>query len=81
MHFLPLLFAVSAVASPNPFLAKRVSGTSTVTLSNNTGTPGHLASGFIYGIPGKIFLFTLHRLNILTCDGQYCIFLSLFIFK
>lgn len=51
MHFLPLLFAASAVASPSPLLAKRVSGTSTVTLSNNTGTPAHLASGFIYGIP------------------------------
>lgn len=45
--FLPLL-AASVAANP---LAKRVSGTSTIDLSNNTGKPEHLASGFIYGIP------------------------------
>lgn len=62
MHFLPLLFAISAVASPSPLLAKRVSGTSTVTLSNNTGTPAHLASGFIYGIPGTWYPSVLARI-------------------
>jgi hypothetical protein len=43
-----LLAAASVVANP---LAKRVSGTSIVNLSNNTGYAGQLASGFIYGIP------------------------------
>lgn len=45
---LPLLMAASAAASPT---ARQVAGTSVVTLSNNTGTPGHLASGVLYGIP------------------------------
>jgi len=45
---LQLLAAASVVANP---LAKRVSGTSIVNLSNNTGYAENLASGFIYGIP------------------------------
>ena len=43
-----LLAAASVVANP---LTKRVSGTSIVNLSNNTGYAENLASGFIYGIP------------------------------
>lgn len=46
---LSLFLAASAVA--NPLVSRQVSGTSTVNLRNNTGTPGHLAAGFIYGIP------------------------------
>ncbi|KAH7418322.1 glycoside hydrolase family 39 protein [Cadophora sp. MPI-SDFR-AT-0126] len=46
--FLTLLLAASVASNP---LEKRVSGTSVVNLSNNTGTPGHLASGILYGIP------------------------------
>lgn len=46
---LPLLLSTLAVA--NPLVQRQVSGTTTVNLSNNTGTPAHLASGFIYGIP------------------------------
>ncbi|RDW59995.1 glycoside hydrolase-3 [Coleophoma crateriformis] len=54
MHsFLPLLFTAAAVAHPQALRQARqtVLGTSTVTLSNDTGTPGHLASGILYGIP------------------------------
>lgn len=55
-----LVFEIVAAAvvpstSPNPraVLEKRrsVSGTAVVYLGANTGTPQHLASGFIYGIP------------------------------
>ena len=42
------LAATHAVASP---LAPRDSVTAVVNLNNNTGTPSHLASGFIYGVP------------------------------
>lgn len=45
---LALVSAAIVAASP---LDKHVSGTSVVNLSNITGTPQHLASGFIYGIP------------------------------
>ncbi|TVY75814.1 hypothetical protein LSUE1_G004577 [Lachnellula suecica] len=48
-QFLSLFLAASALG--NPLEKRQVSGTSTVNLGNNTGTPGHLASGFIYGIP------------------------------
>lgn len=47
-RILPLLLAASAFGN---LLSKRVSGTSVVSLGNNTGTPGHLASGILYGIP------------------------------
>jgi hypothetical protein len=50
MHFLHLIFAASA-ATAKPLIGRQVSGTTTVTLSNNTGTPHQLTSGFIYGIP------------------------------
>ena len=40
--------ASSAVASP---VAARDSVTAVVNLNNNTGTPAHLVSGFIYGVP------------------------------
>lgn len=50
MHsLLPLLLAASVAA--NPLASRQVSGTSVVNLSNNTGKPGHLASGILYGIP------------------------------
>jgi len=49
MYALLLLLAAASVAA-NP-LTKRVSGTSIVNLSNNTGYAENLASGFIYGIP------------------------------
>lgn len=42
--------ALAALTASSP-LSKRVSGTSTVNLGNNTGTPAHLASGILYGIP------------------------------
>ena len=49
MHaLLSLLCAAIVAASP---LESRDTITSTVNLSNNTGSPEHLASGFIYGIP------------------------------
>lgn len=49
MHaLLPLLCAALVAATP---LEQRDTITSTVNLSNNTGSPEHLASGFIYGIP------------------------------
>lgn len=44
------LLALAGLTATNP-LSKRVSGTSTVNLGNNTGTPAHLASGILYGIP------------------------------
>ena len=47
---LALLCATSVVGMPNA-VAKRQSGTSVVNLGNNTGTPQHLASGVLYGIP------------------------------
>jgi hypothetical protein len=47
---LALLTATLVVGTPNG-LTKRQSGTSTVNLNNNTGTPKHLASGILYGIP------------------------------
>ncbi|TVY48530.1 hypothetical protein LOCC1_G001308 [Lachnellula occidentalis] len=48
-QFLHLLLLLAS-ASANP-LEKRVSGTSVVNLGNNTGSPTHLASGILYGIP------------------------------
>jgi len=47
-RILPLLFVASVLGNP---LSERASGTSVVNLGNNTGTPGHLASGILYGIP------------------------------
>lgn len=44
--------ASSIAAAPPHLLDKRgVSGTATVYLNQLTGSPQHLASGFIYGIP------------------------------
>lgn len=47
----PLLSLLCAAAVAASLLDKRDSVTSVVNLSNVTGTPEHLASGFIYGIP------------------------------
>jgi len=49
LGLVPILLAATVAA--NPLLNRQVSGTSSVNLGNNTGTPAHLASGFIYGIP------------------------------
>lgn len=49
-----LCFAGLAASSPlTERLVERqtIQGTSTVNLGNNTGTPAHLASGILYGIP------------------------------
>ena len=64
MYLLLSLLVAATMAAANPIptpfrvegvntdpLAKRVLGTSTVNLNNNTGTPNHLASGVLYGIP------------------------------
>lgn len=48
LSLLSLLCAAVVAASP---LEQRDTITSIVNLGNNTGTPQHLASGFIYGIP------------------------------
>lgn len=48
--FLAIICATSVLGVPNA-LSKRQSGTSVVNLSNDTGTPQHLASGVLYGIP------------------------------
>ncbi|KAF8864063.1 glycoside hydrolase [Acephala macrosclerotiorum] len=45
-----LFLALATVVAGSP-LVQRDTVTSVVDLSNNTGTPAHLASGFIYGIP------------------------------
>jgi hypothetical protein len=50
MGLLSLVLAASA-AFATPLISRQVSGTTTVTLSNNTGKPSQLASGYIYGIP------------------------------
>ena len=47
---LTILCAHIVVGAPKD-LAIRQSGTSTVNLGNDTGTPKHLASGILYGIP------------------------------
>lgn len=48
---LPLsLLVTSAIAGP---LGKRDSVTAIVDLGTSKGTPRHVASGFIYGIPDK----------------------------
>ncbi|KAL2066670.1 hypothetical protein VTL71DRAFT_2742 [Oculimacula yallundae] len=55
MHFLSTLTGVASIAlcvSSTPVeIAKRQLGTATVSLAQPSGTPSHLASGFIYGIP------------------------------
>lgn len=50
MYSISLILLACAAASP---LTDRqaIEGTAVVNLSNNTGDPLHLASGFIYGIP------------------------------
>lgn len=50
MHAL-LTAVLAAAVSANRLAERQVSGTSTVNLSNNTGSISHRASGFIYGIP------------------------------
>lgn len=45
---LGLLLAATAVANP---LERRQSTTAVVNFGNNTGTPQHLASGTLYGLP------------------------------
>jgi hypothetical protein len=51
LPLLPLSLVLVASVAGTPLLVKRDDVTSVVNLANNTGTPGHLASGFIYGIP------------------------------
>ena len=53
MMFLSLVPFVAAVAlaAPGAIEKRSVSGNAAVNLNVNTGTPQHLASGFIYGIP------------------------------
>jgi hypothetical protein len=53
MMFLSLVLFVAAVAlaAPRAIEKRSVSGNAAVNLNVNTGTPQHLASGFIYGIP------------------------------
>lgn len=46
-----LLLAASCVARSTSNIAVRDSVTATVDLSSSNGSPQHLASGFIYGIP------------------------------
>ncbi|EKD13577.1 uncharacterized protein L3040_007220 [Drepanopeziza brunnea f. sp. 'multigermtubi'] len=50
MH-LPSLLLFTASVAANPLASRQVSGTSVVDLGDNTGTPAHLASGILYGIP------------------------------
>jgi hypothetical protein len=45
------LLAATAVASP---LERRQSTTAVVNFGNNTGTPQHLASGTLYGLPDVV---------------------------
>jgi hypothetical protein len=52
MHYLSLLLPiVAAVAHPRVNNVVRDSVTANVNLKTNLGTPKHVASGFIYGIP------------------------------
>jgi hypothetical protein len=47
-----LSLALLTVANAYPFVERQtILGTAVVNLANDTGTPSHLASGFIYGIP------------------------------
>lgn len=50
LQLLALFLAGCVVASPLD-TRQTIQGTSTVNLGNNTGTPAHLASGILYGIP------------------------------
>jgi hypothetical protein len=56
MMFLSLAPFVAAVAlaAPSAIEKRSVSGNAAVNLNVNTGTPQHLASGFIYGIPDTV---------------------------
>jgi hypothetical protein len=54
MYLSTLLALLPALADANPLVSRQVSGTSTVNLNNNTGTPKHLASGILYGIPDTL---------------------------
>lgn len=48
LKFITPFLVASVVASP---LVERATDTSIVQLNNNTGSPAHLASGILYGIP------------------------------
>lgn len=48
-----LLSALAAYAVASPLLEVRDSVTAVVDLSNNTGTPQHLAAGLLYGVPNN----------------------------
>lgn len=54
MHLISLALIASYVTA-NPLVHRQtILGTAVVNLSNNTGKPAHLASGFIYGQPDDI---------------------------
>ena len=46
-----LLFIFGTTALCRPSLGERDGTTAVVNFSNNTGTPKHLASGILYGLP------------------------------
>lgn len=48
---LSVLFLAAAVLAAPAIEKRSVTGNAVVSLNSNTGTPLHLASGFIYGIP------------------------------
>ena len=50
LSLVPFVAAI-ALAAPGAIEKRSVSGNAAVNLNVNTGTPQHLASGFIYGIP------------------------------
>lgn len=45
------LFLLASYVAATVLPRQTIEGTATVNLSNNTGTPAHLASGILYGIP------------------------------
>lgn len=51
---LALGMALAHQATAGPILEKRDTTTSNVYFGNNTGTPRHLASGTLYGIPNDV---------------------------
>ncbi|KAI1020173.1 hypothetical protein LB503_006202 [Fusarium chuoi] len=51
LALLPAFLGVTPVAAIPGLVPRQSSGTAVVSLSNNTGSPNHLASGIIFGIP------------------------------
>lgn len=45
------LLAITALAKANPLEVRQSTTTAVVNFGNNTGTPQHLASGTLYGLP------------------------------